>query len=394
MTSPPAGRDDRIDALRGLALFGILLVNIQSFVWGGSNPAGYLQESSTDLDRALFFITVAFINMKFMPLFAMLFGAGFSLLLNKLHAISAAPRAVFRRRMLFLFGFGLLHGLLFYFGDITHMYALAGMVLLRHADQDLASLRRSLALWWGGAIAFTVLLTWGLSGSVPDPSELAAELEANFAAFTQQSFLGQLPTRASLFLDILIANLLGLPLVVALMLTGVLAHRSGWLADRSARAWRVALTVGLALGLPSALVYGELLYAEADTHLLGAYSAVAAVPGAISVTLAFAYAAAFLARASPRVVAWLAPAGRMSLTNYLLQSLAMGALLSGWGFALAPRLDYAQTALLAVVIFILQLELSRWWLRRWKQGPLERAWRLWTYHRMPPRDSSPVRSGE
>lgn len=394
MISPPAGRDDRIDALRGLALLGILLVNIQSFVWGGANPAGYLQESSTALDRALFFMTVAFVNMKFMPLFAMLFGVGFSLLLDRLRAITAAPHAVFRRRMQFLFGFGLLHGLLFYFGDITHMYAVAGMVLLRHAEQDVASLRRSLALWWGGALALTVLLAWSLAGSVPDPIELAAELEANFAVFTQLSYLGQLPTRASLFVDILIANVIGLPLAVALMLTGMLAHRSGWLADRNAGAWRTALVIGLALGLPSALVYAELMYAEADTYFLGAYSVVAAVPGTISVTLAFAYAAAFFMRASPRVIAWLAPAGRMSLTNYLLQSVAMGALLSGWGCALAPRLDYAQTALLAVVIFILQVELSRWWLRRWKQGPLERAWRQWTYHRMPPRDSPGIRSAE
>jgi uncharacterized protein len=394
MINPTAGRDDRIDALRGLALLGILLVNIQSFVWGGANPAGYLQEDSTTLDRALFFITVAFINMKFMPLFAMLFGVGFSLLLNRLDAVTAAPHAVFRRRMFFLFGFGLLHGLFFYFGDITHMYALAGMLLLRHADQDVAALRRSLAFWWGGAIALAVLLGWGLAGSVPDPIDLAAELEANFATFTQLSYLGQLPTRASLFVDILIANVIGLPLAVALMLTGMLAHRSGWLADRNARAWRAALIIGLALGLPSSLVYAELLYAEADTYFLGAYSAVAAVPGTVSVTLAFAYAAAFFTRASPRVVAWLAPAGRMPLTNYLLQSVAMGALLSGWGFALAPRLDYAQTALLAVVIFILQIELSRWWLRRWKQGPLERAWRRWTYHRMPLRDSAGIRSGE
>lgn len=394
MIHPTTGRDERIDALRGFALLGILLVNIQSFAWGGTNPAGYLQEDASVLDRALFFITVAFINLKFMPLFAMLFGVGFSLLLNKLHTMTATPHAVFRRRMLFLFAFGLLHGLFFYFGDITHMYALAGVLLLLYADRGIASLKRALALWWTGALALTLLLTVGLVGNVPDPIELAMELERNFVVFTQGSYLEQLPTRSDLFLDIVIANVIGLPLTVALMLTGMLAHRAGWLADRNAAAWRTARRIGLAVGVPSALIYGGLLYVEADVYRLGAFSAVAAVPGFISVTLAFAYAALFLTRASPTVIGWLAPAGRMPLTNYLLQSVAMGALLSGWGLALAPHLAYAETALLAVVIFLAQLALSRWWVRRWKQGPLEHAWRQWTYYRMPPPEAAPVRSVE
>jgi uncharacterized protein len=84
----------------------------------------------------------------------------------------------------------------------------------------------------------------------------------------------------------------------------------------------------------------------------------------------------------------------MPLTNYLLQSVAMGALMSGWGFALAARLGYAQTALLAAAIFVVQVLLSRAWLQRWKQGPLERAWRLWTYHRMEPLPARALRSGE
>jgi uncharacterized protein len=324
----------------------------------------------------------------------MLFGVGFSLLLNKLHSLAAAPHAVFRRRMLFLFVFGMLHGVFLYFGDITQMYAMAGMVLLLYDERGVASLRRALAVWWTGAIGLTVLLTWGLLGNVADPADVAVELEANFSVFTQGSFLEQLPTRASLFLDVVIANVIGLPLVVALMLTGMLAHRSGWLADRSAGAWRIALVLGLALGLPSSLIYAGLLYAEADREGLGALSAIAAVPGTFSVALAFAYAALFVNRASRGVIAWLAPAGRMPLTNYLLQSVAMGALLSGWGLALAAHLGYAETALLAVVIFIVQAELSRWWLRRWKQGPLEHAWRQWTYYRMAPRVPSPIRSEE
>jgi uncharacterized protein len=74
----------------------------------------------------------------------------------------------------------------------------------------------------------------------------------------------------------------------------------------------------------------------------------------------------------------------MPLTNYLLQSIAMGALLSGWGLALAPRLGYAQTAALALAIFFAQVVLSHWWLRHFGQGPLERAWRKWTYSGMAP----------
>jgi uncharacterized protein len=384
MTVANPGRDDRIDALRGLALLGILLVNIQSFVWGGMSPAGYLLDDATAFDGAVFFLVATFVNTKFLPLFAMLFGAGFALLLDRLRNMTSAPHAVFRRRMHFLLAFGILHGVLFYFGDITQMYALAGLVLLLYDGRALAALRRAVVVWWSGALALTAVLTWAVAGSVPDPIDLASELEANFAVFAGEGYLAQLPTRVSLFVDIVFANLVGLPMIVALMLTGMLAQRAGWLADRSAPAWRTALVIGLVVGLPSALAYGVLLYTEAEMFRLGAYSAVAAVPGALGATLSFAYAALFLRYASPALVRWLSPAGRMPLTNYLLQSIVMGALLSGWGFALAPRLGYAETAALGLAIFAAQLALSHWWLRRFGQGPLERVWRKWTYSGMPP----------
>jgi uncharacterized protein len=392
MTIPYSARDDRIDALRGLALLGILLVNIQSFAWGGANPAGYLLADASALDRGTFFVVLALVNTKFMPLFAMLFGAGFALLLARLRSVTSDPHAVFRRRMLFLFGFGVLHGVLLYFGDITQMYALAGLVLLRYDGDELIALRRAVVRWWLVALALTALLTWGVAGSLPDPVELARELQANFAVFAGEGYLAQLPTRVSLFVDVVFANLIGLPMTVAFMLTGMLAQRAGWLADRSAPAWRRALAIGLVVGLPSSLVYAVLLYTEARMYGLGAYSAMAAMPGALGATLSFAYAALFFRHAPPALLRGLAPAGRMPLTNYLLQSIAMGALLSGWGFALAPRLGYAETAALGLAIFAAQLALSRWWLRRFGQGPLERVWRNWTYSRMPP--PAALRTGE
>ena len=85
------------------------------------------------------------------------------------------------------------------------------------------------------------------------------------------------------------------------------------------------------------------------------------------------------------MVALLAPAGRMPLTNYLLQSIAMGALLSGWGLALGPRLSYWQTAAVAVLIVVFQVLLSSLWLgpMKMRQGPLEALWRAWTYRGLP-----------
>jgi len=151
-------RDDRIDALRGFALLGILLVNIQSFLYGATNPIGYLTPAASAADRAAFFATAAFFNVKFMPLFAMLFGVGFSLLYAKLLTLTSTPKKVYRRRLAFLFVFGLVHGIFFYFGDITQMYAVAGLVLLMYVERDNAGVARAARNWWLGTGLFTVLV--------------------------------------------------------------------------------------------------------------------------------------------------------------------------------------------------------------------------------------------
>jgi len=375
-----AGRDLRLDALRGFALLGILLVNIQSFLSGGPSPIGYLSAQASAADRIAYFLTATFVVGKFMPLFGMLFGAGFSLLYDKLKETYVAPRRLYRRRMAFLLAFGLLHGFFLYFGDITQAYAIAGFLLLRYADVDAATMQRATLRWWVFAGAWLVLALIPLSGSPTAAPEIVEAIEANTQATATLGYLAQWPLRAELFLWQVQANLLGLPLVIALMLTGALAHRAGWLTDRSAPIWRRARAIGLGLGLPLALVHGiwSLRHAEAEANL--------AMPGwiylcqAASVVVAFAYAN-FILHSAPRILQqWLAPAGRMPLTNYALQSVAMGVLLAGWGLGLGARLDYAQLSLLAIAAFIVQIIASRAWLATSAQGPLESLWRSWTYH--------------
>ena len=378
-------RDERIDALRGFALFGILLVNIQSFLYGATNPIGYLTPDAGPLDRATLFATAAFVNLKFLPLFAMLFGAGVSLLYAKLKTLTSEPRKIYRRRMLFLFVFGILHGVFFYFGDITQMYAVAGLVLLLYVDRDLAGIGRAARNWWIGMAVFAAVVFALVEPASTLAKEYVAELKSNFEVFSYGSYLEQLPVRIGAFGDLIVGNFLGLPLTVALMLTGMLAQRAGWLQQRDARVWRTASTLGLLIGLPAALLYGFWMLSDVEAYGLAATPQGAMVPMLLSITLTFLYASVFLRKAPPGVIALLAPAGRMPLTNYLLQSIAMGALLSGWGLALGPRLNYWQTAAVAVLIVVFQVLLSSLWLgpMKMRQGPLEALWRAWTYLGLP-----------
>lgn len=371
-----APRDQRIDALRGFALLGILLINIQSFLYGATNPIGYLQPGAGALDRFVYFATAAFVSLKFMPLFAMLFGAGFSLLYIKLSERSDAPKRIYRRRMVFLFVFGILHGIFFYFGDITNMYALAGLVLLAYVDKNAAGIGRAALAWWIGATLFNLIVLASFGQVAPSPQGIAPTVQANFDGFVGAGYVDQLALRAEEFWSVIIGNLFGFPMTVALMLTGMWVQRAGWLQDRNARVWRIAAWLGLLIGVPAALLFGYWALIEAIDNGLGATTLGATVPQLLSMTLAFFYAASFIRHAPDAIVRWLAPAGRMPLTNYFLQSIAMGALLSGWGLALGPRLSYWQTAALALAIFAVQIVLSRLWLSRMKQGPLEALWRV------------------
>jgi uncharacterized protein len=390
--APPAPRDARIDALRGFALGGILLVNIQSFTWGADNPAGTLPLDARAVDRIVFYLTVMLANGKFMPLFALLFGVGFAILYNRLRALTPDPAGVYRRRMAFLFVFGLLHGALLYFGDITHMYAVAGLVLLNYVDRSVGSLKGSVLRWWTASALWTLALVWLLADLVPVPDELAAEVQRNHDMLVNTGYWEQLPVRLVLFIDVVFGNLFALPQTVALMMTGLLAWRAGWLLDMRATAWRWAMLLGATVGLPAALVYGGLLLNEVDTFGRGAYSVVAALPAFAGMTLAFAYAALVLRYAPTAMVRWLAPAGRMPLTNYLMQSLLMGVALSGWGLGLGAQLEYTELAALALMLYALQLVASRVWLQRWNQGPVEALWRRWTYARLPSAADSTVRN--
>ena len=394
-------RLDLVDALRALALFGILQINIQSFAWGAGDPLGFFARPPTAADTVAYLLAGTFVQTKFISLFAFLFGFGLAMQFRSLQraewhagltgaeAVRAA-RSVYRRRLWFLLGLGVAHGVLLYYGDILTTYAIVGFIVVLYAGTRPARLARATRNWWiGFAVVTTVLLGGGmlaLSVFPPenDPTAIGPELLAARDTYLNAGYLGQLAQRAQDYIGVQVgALMLGLPMVVALFLLGALAARLGWLRhpERFPRAWRAARWIGaagLAAGFIGAwLNYNNMLRTPGAANLL-AYLFIVASGVAfmlyVSLIVRWRHAQPMAA-----LITWLAPAGRMPLTNYLSQSVLMGVLLSGWGFGLGDRFGHAGLALLALTIVFVQVIASRWWMATFKVGPAEAVWRRVTY---------------
>ncbi|APU12115.1 MULTISPECIES: DUF418 domain-containing protein [Actinoalloteichus] len=384
MTRPAAPRVHDIDALRGFALLGIFAVNITFMA--SAYPANLVDDPAfaAPLDDTARFVVAALFSMKFYLLFSFLFGYSF------VFQMEAAQRAGqgFGGRMLRRIGGLFLIGaasLILLGGDILTTYALAALVLLAmHRVRDVVALRTACGIY---AVVVTSLVTSALfldrSAFVPAHDEALVN-----AAAQTQGMLGP-------FADIVRGNIDGLgfhavqaislqgPTALAMFLLGMVVARRGVLATLTGNepVLRLIQLIGFPIGLAGGVTYAA-LGAHADT-----------LATAVSVATAPFLAAAYLAtlvRAmhSPRI-AWLrsllAPAGRVALTNYLMQALIGVALFNGIGLGLAGQMSPPLLLAMTVAVFMVQVAASIWWLRSHRYGPAEYLLRWITDWRRPVR---------
>lgn len=378
-----------LDALRAFALFGILQVNIQSYLWGVGALTFFVSAPSA-ADRVAFLLICTLVYSKFVALFAFIFGHGFALQMRSLRislADERAARSAYRRRLLFLLVLGIAHGCLLYFGDILSLYATVGFLLVLYASsrpRRLAS-HATRALVAYGVITAVMAAGLGLYDRAvpPKSTQIPAEALTRFAAASEGSYPQYLSGNVSDYLSMLGAAPLALPFVLGMFLLGALAARQGWLTrpERHTRLWRRVAWLGAAM-LPLAAVLG---WAAFDSlrqwpELLGGMPFVAL---ALTFPITGLYLAWILAKRDAgwmrAVIDWLAPAGRMPLTNYLSQSVLMGLLLSGWGLGWGKDLGVAALSLLALCIVLVQMVTSRIWMARFGTGPVEALWKRATY---------------
>ncbi len=370
---------------------GILQVNIQSFTWGAGEPLGYLSRPPSLIEALLYFLQAAFIQGKFYPIFAFLFGVSIALQSRKIRQRNrpngGTVASTYQRRLIFLLALGIGHGVFLYCGDVLTAYAICALTFVSFAPSRLRSLA-AFSLWCGAAAVLSIFLPVLLASMLDldsSGSEIPPSIVQAHDIYCYGGFIAQLGQRWTDELWQQIASIPTFwPQVIALLAFGSLAGRLGWLQHpaRHRLAWRRTWAIGLGIGLPTALLGAAMSYVRAR-DLPGTEAGWDQVVLGASSVLAAAYVAAAVhafdqpwGRSAQR---WFASAGRMSLSNYVGQSLLMGALLSGWGLGFGANASRGQLAILALLIFIAQATLSHWFLAHFRQGPLEALWRRWTY---------------
>ncbi|MFJ2746341.1 DUF418 domain-containing protein [Streptomyces sp. NPDC087440] len=396
---PAPRRIVEIDALRGFALLGILLVNV--FLMSGAadlgSGAGVVTQGGGGegglggVDAVVGWLVAFLVQGKFYLLFAFLFGYSFTVQMASAERAGArvVPRTL--RRTAGLLVLGLLHAVLLFSGDILTSYALLGLILLaaRNASPRGA---RTAAYWVWGSFGALLLLLSALAVLVPATAADLAEADADSAALTA-AYRGSFADVVGANLDqlpfVVLAAVLGAGTIVPAFLFGLAAGRSGWFDRTDGAKLLRTVRIGLAVGLPAAALAATLELGPERWSMLGSALGALTAPALTAAYLA-GMLLFFRTRPGRRVVAVLAPAGRMSLTNYLTQSLVMALVFTGYGFGLYGKLGVAVPVLMALVLYGVQLAVSGPLMRRHRHGPVEWLLRVITLAGRPRRDAAQV----
>lgn len=402
-----AERIAAMDVLRGFALLGILLMNIEAFVGPLFQAITGLDPSLRGADRWADALVYILVQGKFYTMFSLLFGMGFAVMLARAQSADRPFFALYLRRTLALLAIGLVHALLVWSGDILVPYALLALVLLllfRRTPQ-------SRLPKWGVALYLVPSLFMLVSclalltpegaaalqeGMAEQGAEMASALEAQRVAYGSGDYAAATARRIA---DT--GMMLGgyLPFwgwqILGMFLLGAWFVRSGAIAEpeRFAPLYRrlrtVALPVGLGMMLLSFWLMPTIDFARLDLRIAIA-NAVNAV-GSLLMCLGYVglVVGGLQSSAWHRRLALLAPAGRMALSNYLLQSLLCTLLFYHYGLGLFEQLSRAWQVPFVLVLFALQVAASHWWLARFRFGPMEWLWRWATYGRRPPMRLAP-----
>ena len=411
-----AERFEAVDTLRGVAVLGILVMNIYGFAMSFAAYANPLAWGGTEwYNLGTWFVTHILFDQKFMTIFSLLFGGGLVLMATRAEARGAGYAGTWYRRCFWLLVIGALHGYFIWFGDILFHYALMGMLI--YPFRNLAP--RSLIILAAVLLSLGVLMSFAggtymkqlsASGQEVIALEQAGETlsdeqqaildewqEASMfmkppdqqvredkAAYTG-SYAGIVEYRAPMVAMMQTQATFGFIIwrVGGLMLLGMALMKLGVLSGQREDAfYRRMLWIGYGLGAPVMAFSAWNLHAHQWDFLW--MFRIGNLPNYVgSILVAFGHIALVMIvvrrRLLPAVMARFTAVGRMAFTNYLMHSLILTTVFYGYGLGLYGQVPRAwQMAFVAGVVGF-QLWLSPWWLERFRFGPMEWTWRSLTY---------------
>jgi uncharacterized protein len=395
----PVSQSERIgviDSIRGFGLLGVLLMNTQFFFRGPSmaylfwkHPFGSTADVAADWILSLFF------EGKSVTLFSFLFGVGLAIQLERTAKKGIGFGRYAFRRLSALLLFGVLHIVFLWVGDILHVYAVVGFVMLLFLRRQ----PRTILIWaailllgpWLMTSVATLVSAFGQPEPHPfNPLRGITWWVESLRAYQQGSWIEAARFRLRDYVFHTQPGMLAsfLPYCLGLFLLGLWAWRRGILREPDAhlpflrRFFAFAFPVGLGIGILS-LAWHEAHFRQRTP--LGTWLGTTQWTIGIPLT-ALSYGAGLLLlsrRAAWRsALAALAPVGRMALTNYLMHSLVMTFVYNGYGLGLYGQVGPALASRYCLILFALQIILSPWWLARHRFGPVEWLWRRLTYGRV------------
>lgn len=393
-----------LDVLRGMAIFGILMVNMQLFFSPMLTVAIRTMEQTPLLERLSIIFIKFFFEGKFYVLFSFLFGYGAYLFLHKDIPEDTSILPVYRRRMFVLLIFGILHVVLLWTGDILVFYALFGLLLLAFRKVSDKGLLR----WATWLIIIPSLLTAMLAlfttlmlnipeaaGPIQENLEGGSQtlqnmLEKATAVYSTGTFAEMVSMRLNEYKILLPGLLFFYPVVLAVFLMGMLAARKRLIQNfqHYIPFFHRTAILGAAVGFPFSIVFVASFFLM-NPHVPNIFQALNMLSMALGgVFLGLFYVSSIVLLVNQGKLQTfsrlLAPVGRMALTNYLMHSIICTTLFYGYGFGFYGKVSIFQGILLTILIFALQVPFSHFWLKYFHYGPFEWLWRSLTYMKIQP----------
>jgi uncharacterized protein len=420
----PVSGSERIaslDVLRGVAILGILVMNIYAYAMPFSASGNPLLMGGTDtLNIGTWFFTHILFDQKFMSIFSMLFGAGIILMTGRAEEKGAKYGRIFYRRQFWLLVLGAMHAYLIWFGDILFAYAVIGMLAYLFRNRT----PRTLIVIACLLLPFTLLLSFGIGSQMqefqvqamevtalqesgeelseeqqrildgwdeqremmsPDAEKMQENVDMHLGGYAEIAADRILPTMG---LQIYMILIYGLWRVLALMLLGMALMKMDVLsAGRSADFYRKMMFICYGIGLPLTCFSAFDLYANDFSSIY--HFRVGSIPnyiGSIVVALGHIGLVMLLIKTGfvQKLLQRFAAVGRMALSNYLMHSIILTTVFYGYGLGLYGSISRFGQMGFVVAVIALQLLLSPWWLARYRFGPFEWLWRSLTYWQRQP----------